>query len=69
MTDPARRVMCVEEAARKVFGQKAKLWMQRPNRRLARLSPWELAESSEAGMRVVLTELGREFDSIEKLAS
>jgi uncharacterized protein (DUF2384 family) len=59
MSTPAWRISRVEERAREILGERAKTWMKAPNRTLSHLSPRELAETSEAGMQVVLIELER----------
>jgi uncharacterized protein (DUF2384 family) len=59
MSTPAWRISRVEERSREILGDRAKAWMKAPNRTLSHLSPHELAETSDAGMRVVLTELER----------
>ena len=48
----------VERKAYELFGPYAKYWLYKPNRSLAQLSPYELAQS-QAGARVVLSELER----------
>jgi uncharacterized protein (DUF2384 family) len=57
MTDAAD-YKTVERTARSIFGGAADLWLLKPNRHLAQLSPAELAQSA-AGARVVLSELAR----------
>jgi len=59
MSDSIQRITAVEETAAKLLGAKAAAWLERPNRQLARLSPRELAGTSEAGLRVVMTVLER----------
>jgi uncharacterized protein (DUF2384 family) len=69
MSDPAWRITCVENEARALYGAKAaSTWMGRPNRHLARLTPCELAEAGEAGMRVVLAVL-RQYPRFKDRAS
>jgi hypothetical protein len=59
MPKPAERIAAVEKQARAIMGEKAGAWMKAPNRRLSELTPGELARASDAGMRIVLTELER----------
>ena len=59
MSTPACRISRVEERAREIVGSKADVWMKTPNRTLSGLSPRQLAETSDAGAHVVLTELNR----------
>lgn len=67
MSDADRRITQVKEVAIAFLGAKAETWMQRPNRWLTRLTPLEFAESSEAGLRVVLTVLRRYATLEERL--
>jgi hypothetical protein len=61
MKDATLRRSELEMAAQAVLGPAvARNWLWRPNRGLARLSPGQLAETSEAGMRVALAELERQ---------
>lgn len=48
----------VERKARSMFGKYAEQWLHKPNRSLAQLSPYEMAQS-DAGARLVLAELAR----------
>jgi uncharacterized protein (DUF2384 family) len=48
----------VERKARSLFGNYADHWLFKPNRSLAQLTPYELAQSPP-GARLVLWELGR----------
>ena len=48
----------VERQARSMFGKYAEQWLNKPNRSLAQLSPYEMAQSEE-GARLVLAELNR----------
>lgn len=51
-------VLQVENEARKVLGDRAVEWMQKPSKLLDGMAPAEVATSSE-GARVVLVELDR----------
>jgi uncharacterized protein (DUF2384 family) len=59
MSTPAWRISRVEERSREILGDRAKAWMKAPNRTLRHLSPHELAETSDAGMQIVIIELER----------
>jgi uncharacterized protein (DUF2384 family) len=48
----------VERKARSMFGKYAEQWLYKPNRSLAQLSPYDMAQSEE-GARLVLAELER----------
>jgi uncharacterized protein (DUF2384 family) len=48
----------VEAEARKILGDRASEWMQKPSKLLAGMAPAELARSKD-GARVVLLELDR----------
>ena len=57
MSDAAN-YQAVERRARSMFGDYAKQWLFKPNRSLAQLSPYEMAQSAD-GARLVLAELDR----------
>jgi hypothetical protein len=59
MSTPAWRVSLIKERAREIVGEKAEHWIKTRNRTLSHLSPQQLAETSDAGAQVVLTELNR----------
>jgi hypothetical protein len=48
------------------MGDRAEAWLAQPSRMLGRLSPRELAATSDAGLRVVLTEMERHEPVLRK---
>ena len=59
MATPECRIARVEQRARQILGHCTEAWMKHPNRTLGGLTPRQLAETSEAGAHVVLTELNQ----------
>jgi uncharacterized protein (DUF2384 family) len=59
MSTSSWRVVRVEQRAREILGDRTAAWMKTPSRTLSGLTPYQLAETSEAGAHVVLTELDR----------
>jgi hypothetical protein len=58
---PRDRVAALETRAAEILGRtRATRWMHYCNRKLAQLTPYELAETSDAGYRIALDALDTE---------